>query len=119
MVRPKLTPEIAFNLAKALYEASGGRDDRLESVIGQSPRYNFYYCRDVIKAPWPDFEKYLLQSAEYAYWYTRFVLDAPWPEAEPVIAQDAAFSSMYTSLVIKTPEDRARFKEVQRWVALS
>lgn len=87
MSRPKLTPEIAYNLAEALYAASGERDERLESVIAQAP--------------------------EYACWYARYVLKGPWPEAELVIVQDSLYSYLYAKRVLKTSEDRARFEVIQ------
>ncbi len=93
MSRPKLTPQIAFNLAKALYDASGERDERLESVI--------------------------VQDSYQAYRYAYGILKAPWAEAEPVIARDKSWAKIYIRDVLKTRKDKDRFREVQRWVAQS
>ena len=90
MSKPKLTPQIAYNLAERLYEVTGERNARLESMIAQD-RY-------------------------YAYSYAVDVLSGPFPEAEPVFAQDSYYARAYVRDVLKTPEDRARFKEVQKWV---
>jgi hypothetical protein len=85
--RPKLTPEIALNLAQALHNASGERDDRLESVIAQ--------------------------DAWSAYWYAAIVLECPFPMGESMIAQNVGAAYWYANNVLKTPEDRARFKKVR------
>ena len=52
-----------------------------------------------------------------AYMYAREILMSPWPKAEPVIAQDPVYARRYKDDVLKTLEDRARFKEVQKWHA--
>lgn len=87
MPRPKLTPEIAYNLAKLLYRASGERDTRLESVIAQR----------------------LL----WAYFYAKFVLTGPFFAGEPVIVQDTINAHLYKNL-LRTPEDHARFEGIRR-----
>jgi hypothetical protein len=87
MPRPKLTPEIAYNLAIALYNASGERLPHLESVIAQDAWAAFCYARNVLKESFPG--------------------------AEPTIAQNTAWATAYASIILKTPEDRARFKEIQ------
>ena len=61
MSRPKLTPKIAYNLATALYAASGECDTRLESVIAQDTYYAYIYAADVIKAPFPEGEPAILR----------------------------------------------------------
>ncbi len=86
MPRPKLTPEIAYNLADRLYQASGERNARLESVIAQDPRM--------------------------ACWYAISVLKGPWPEAESVIVQDKIHARLYKDL-LRTPEVQDHFKEVR------
>ncbi len=81
MPRPKLTPEIAYNLAKLLYRASSERDARLELTLARNP--------------------------VWAYFYAKFVL-----------AQDSTHARLYKRL-LRTPEDHARFDEIQRWHAQS
>lgn len=49
---PKLTPQAAYNLAKALYEASGERDPRLEDVIRKDFFYSTYY--DILTGNGPE-----------------------------------------------------------------
>ena len=49
MGRPKLTPEIAYNLAVRLYGASGECDTRLESVLSQDAEYAYLYAKNVLK----------------------------------------------------------------------
>jgi hypothetical protein len=119
MSRPKLTPQIAFNLAKALYDASGERDGRLESMIAQDAWEAYLYAKYVLKGQFPEAEPIIAQDARSAFEYAYFVLKAPWPEGEPVIAQDLTYVQLYAKNVLKTPEDCARFRKVQRWVAQS
>ena len=114
--RPKLTPEIAYNLAERLYKASGECNTRLESVIARSSYYAFSYAWHILKGPFPAGEPAIMQHSIDAYLYARDILKCPWPEAEPAIAQDTVYSHWYAREVLKTPEDHTRFKEVQRWV---
>ena len=117
MSRPKLTPQIAYNLARRLRAASGECDTRLEGAIVQDPWYAYKYAFYVLKAPWPEGEFAIVQDAETAYFYAHDLLKGPWPEAETVIAQDPQYARWYFDDVLKTPEDKARFKRVQRQVA--
>jgi hypothetical protein len=119
MIRPKLTPPIAYNLAKRLYEASGECDTRLESVIAQNPRLAYAYAMEILKGRFPKGEPRIVQDGGWAYLYAKDVLQGPFPEAEPVIAQDPDYARWYIEDVLKTPEDIARFKEVRRWFAPS
>jgi hypothetical protein len=114
MGRPKLTPEIAYNLAAALYRASGERDERLESVIAKEAQFAYQYARLVLKAPWPEAEPIIVQEPRPACFYATYVLKAPWPEAEPVIVQNPKYAMWYADHVLKTPEDIARFDEIWR-----
>ncbi len=140
MSRPKLTLEIAYNLAEALFNASGERDERLESVIAQDTErayayalnvlkgpfpegepaiarhlhLAYRYARHVIKRPFPEAELAIAQDPELAFWYARYVLKSSWPEAEFVISKQPFIAYEYMDL-LKTPEDIARFKEVQQW----
>ncbi len=109
MSRPKLTPEIAFNLARRLYDASGERDERLEKMIAQSPMYASAYATSVLKGPFPEGEPLIIRYPGWACEYARDALKSPWPEAEPVIAQSVSWSGMYIRTVLKTDEDRNRF----------
>jgi lambda repressor-like predicted transcriptional regulator len=144
MPRPKLTPQIAYNLAKALYDASGECDTRLEAVIAQNsgwayryakdvlegpfpkgepmisqePEWAYAYARDVLKGPWPEAEFAIAKYPGEAYRYAHYVLKAPFPEGESVIAQDADWAYWYAHDVLKgRPEDIARFKKIQRRIA--
>ncbi len=74
MSRPKLTPQIAFNLAERLFRASGERDERLESVIIQDLMFAYFYVRDILKTPWPEAESLIAQDQVLGYWYAREVL---------------------------------------------
>jgi hypothetical protein len=119
MGRPKLTPEVAYNLAVRLYAASEERDARLESVLAQDPKIAYDYAYDVLFCDrFLAGEPAIMQIPRLAYAYACNMLKAPWPEAESVIAQDAHLADDYSYYVLKTPEDKARFREVQRWVAL-
>ena len=135
MPRPKLTPEIAYKLARRLYEATGERNMHLESMIIQDPYVAYMYARRVLKAPWPEAESVIAQNPVWAYWYTRellkdhrffdaepviaqdpgtacdyakYILKAPWPEAEITIAQDTGWAHLYVRDVLETSEDYAR-----------
>ncbi len=114
MPRPKLTPQIAYNLAEALYNASGERDERLESVIAQDASWACYYAKYVLQSPWPEAAQVIAQDAYWAYEYARAILKTPWPKGEPAIAQIPIYEYLYTENVLKTPEDLARFREIQR-----
>jgi hypothetical protein len=46
MGRPRLTPKIAYNLARRLQEASGETDPRLESVIAKDSFWALLYATD-------------------------------------------------------------------------
>jgi hypothetical protein len=116
LTRPKLTPQIAYNLAKRLHNASGERDERLESVIAQDPYLACLYALDILKGPWPEAEPVIAQNAMWAFYYARDMLKGPFPEAEIIIAP-SSWADRYADVVLKTPEDRARFREVQQWVA--
>lgn len=111
MSRPKLTPEIAYNLAMRLFKASGERDERLEAAIAKDPMRAGWYARYVLKGPWPKGEPAIAQDAYYAYGYASNVLEGPFPEAESVIAQDRIHARLYKNL-LRTPEDHTRFKEI-------
>ncbi len=119
MSRPKLTPQIAYNLARRLYMVSGECDTRLESVIAQEGEWAYLYAKHILRGPWPEAEISLSKDPSWAYWYARDVLKAPFPEAEPAIAQDSGWTKEYLRKMLKTEEDRDRFREVQRWVARS
>lgn len=92
MARPKLTPQAAFNLAEALYDASGERDWRLESVIAQDSKLSFLYATDIV--------------------------DGPFPAGESAIIRDNTYSYMYEKYRLKTSEDRRRFHELKEnyWI---
>ena len=87
MSRPKLTPQIAWNLAVALYDASGECDTRLESVIAQDPELAYVYTIEILKKE-------------------------PFPAGESAIARDNTYAYMYAAYVVKTPEDRRRFARI-------
>jgi hypothetical protein len=112
MSRPKLTPEIAFNLAVRLYDASGERDERLESVIAQDAQSACWYAERVLKGPWLEAESVIAQDPACAYRYALYVLRSPWPEAEPVIVQDPRRAYWYARYLLETPEDVARFQAI-------
>ncbi len=92
MGRPKLTPRVAYNLAEALYDSSGERDWRLESVIAQDPYLAFLYSTDI--------------------------LQGPFPAGESAIVRDNTYSYMYEKYRLKIPEDRRRFRELKEdyWI---
>ncbi len=108
----RLTLQIAYNLAEALFNASGERDEHLESVIAQDTERAYWYARDVLKGPFPEAEPAIMQHSKFAVWYAQDVLKAPWLEAEPLIARDSIWAAEYSRTVLKTPEDHDRFQDV-------
>jgi hypothetical protein len=95
MSHPKLTPQIAFNLAERLYEASGERDERLEGVIAQDAWLAYLYAKDVLKGPFYEGEPVIAQDPQISYDYAKDALKGPFPEGEPAIAQDPQISYEY------------------------
>lgn len=76
-MKPKLTPQIAYNLAKRLHEASGECDTRLQSVIAQDPQTAYWYAADVLKAPWPEAEGVIREDFFYSTYYDLFLGEGP------------------------------------------
>mgnify|MGYP001578888224 CR=1 FL=1 len=129
MARPKLTPQIALNLAWRLYEATGERDERLENMIAQDrevayefvadvldfpegSQWAYWYAKNVLKAPWPEAESIIEASPRWAYEYAFRVLNGPFLKAEPEIAESSKWAYAYARDVLETDEDHARFKEI-------
>ncbi len=140
MDQPRLTPQVAYNLASALAIERDERDPRLEAVIAQDPVTALKYARFVIGGRWPEAESIIMSDAGLAVGYAYYVLGGcwpeaeptiaqyagtaydyaffvrgPWPEAEPTIARDSWYAYRYKKDVLDTPEDHVRFEEIEQW----
>ncbi len=119
MGRPKLTPEIAYNLAVRLYTVSGERDIRLESVIIQDHDYAYLYSVRILLCPWPEAELIIARDPTWAYEYARYMLKGSFPEGEPAIAQRQDHARWYANNLLETDKDYARFRKIERQIAQS
>ncbi len=142
--QPKLTPTIAFTLAKMMFEEGVGQDSRLEAVIANDTLQSYLYAKEVLRRPelvpqnilsritqeayysyvyavnvlgcrWPEAEPVIAADPWWAYHYALRVLERPWLEAEPVIAKNDGVSWMYRNDVLHSQSDRKRFDEIRRW----
>ena len=58
--------------------------ERLDS-LKNNPRALFLFCRDVLKAPWPEAEPYILKDPKIAMHYAYYVKKKLWPELENIL----------------------------------
>ena len=66
-----------------------------------SPKFAYFYAKDVINGPWPLGEALIAQHAGCAYCYARDVIKGRFPEGEAVIAQNAGGAYLYAEYVIR------------------
>ncbi len=97
--RPKLTPEVALQLAIALKASGGGRDQALESVLATDARVAYAYAMSVLSHVFREGEPAILTDPETAFWYAKR-FKGRWQEAEPVIASSPATAYEYAKQVL-------------------
>jgi hypothetical protein len=86
----------------------------LEPILGviiKKPKLAFYYADTILKARWPECEKYLITSPTWSYQYAKYIIKGRWPEAEPIIATDPGHAVKYATQVI-----RGRFPEAEPYI---
>lgn len=89
-------PEMALAYAKK----RGLRVPEAEEAIMRSPRYSYYYTRDIIRGRWLEAEPVIKKSPFWAYRYSRDVIYRRWTEAEPYIMQEPLWAYWYAKDVI-------------------
>ena len=81
------TPEEAYRYAFKPQGEKYERCPQVEPIVMRSPRWAFFYARDVIRDRWPEAEPAIMRSP-MASAYAREIIKDRWPEAEPFILQD-------------------------------
>src|SRR5574343_449557 len=81
-------------------------------TLAKSPKYAYYYARDIIKGRFQEGEAAIAGNAYYAYLYARDIIKGRWPEGEKAIASSANFACAYAIDIIK-----GRFPECEKAIA--
>lgn len=68
--------------------------ERLDS-LKNDPSALYKFCRDVLKAPWPEAEPYILKDKRAAMGYAYYVKQKLWPELEAILDGDINNTSIY------------------------
>ena len=56
--------------------------------LKNNPKRLYYFCRKVLKAPWPEAEPYILKDKFVAMHYAYHVKKKLWPELEAILDSD-------------------------------
>lgn len=65
------------------------------NVLKNNPRDLYKFCRDVLKAPWPEAEPYILKDKITAMHYAVVVKKKLWPELEALLDGDVNNRRIY------------------------
>lgn len=65
------------------------------NVLKNDPRALYKFCRDVLKAPWPEAEPYILKDKIIAMHYAVVVKKKLWPELEALLDGDIKNTRIY------------------------
>lgn len=58
------------------------------NILKNNPKRLYYFCRKVLKAPWPEAEPYILKDKFVAMHYAYHVKKKLWPELEAILDSD-------------------------------
>ena len=72
-----------------------------EKYIAKSPKYAYYYAKEVLKGPFPAGEAAISKNALCASAYAKGVLNGPFPAGEAAIAKDALYVNAYARDILK------------------
>ena len=66
-------------------------------TLKHNPKALYLFCRDVLKAPWPEAEPYILKDTNVAMHYAYYVKQKLWPELEKILygTKDAKAATEY------------------------
>ena len=67
--------EIAKTNLKWAYEyvSKHGKDEDLEPIITKSPKYSYFYAKDILRGPFKLGEKAIAIDAQYSYVYAIYI----------------------------------------------
>jgi len=93
-----ISPEEAYTRLK-----NGDKDPVLVRAVAKSPRYAYYYAKDILKGPFSLGEPIIAKHPGYSYSYALYVLKGPFTLGEPAIAKHPGYAYGYARYVLKGP----------------
>lgn len=107
------TDEGEKTLSNYLYKVSNDKNEELEKIIVDKPKYAHTYAYEVIGERWPEAENYIAKDADTAVSYAMvFLKGKRWPLAEQTIINNPREAAKYALNVIK-----GRWPEAERIIA--
>jgi hypothetical protein len=92
---------LAYKLAKKLYERTKQRSSELEPIIMKDPYDAYGYAKEIIQGRWKEAEPIIIKDPKYAYHYAMQVIKGKWIEAEQYIIKDPRYACLYALNIIK------------------